>query len=304
MDLTALRDRFAIPGSVDVVAGNGGLPAVAVTTPLATAEVYLHGAHVTAFVPAGEPPVLFVSKQSHFADGKAIRGGVPVIFPWFGPNATNPALPAHGLVRAKAWALAATEKGADGSVVVRLTTRSDHATRQLWPHDFELVYTVTVGRTLRLDLEVRNTGPTPFDFEEALHTYLTVVDVRNVRVGGLAGREYIDKTDRATHKTQAESPFGITGETDRVYLDTRDTVTVTDLAGSAAAGPRVLAVTKEHSAATVVWNPWIAKAAALSDFGDDEWPHMLCIETANAGKHAVTLKPGQSHTMTAGIGLA
>jgi glucose-6-phosphate 1-epimerase len=304
MDPTAFSDRYAIPGSVALFTGNGGLPALAITTPASTAEVYLHGAHVTQFTPAGDRPLLFVSKQSLFADGKAIRGGVPVIFPWFGPHPTDPTLQAHGLVRARAWDLTSTHKRPDGSVAVRLTLGPDHGTRQLWPHEFEVAYTVVVGRTLRLELEVRNTGKSSFRFEEALHTYLTVSDVRRAKINGLGGREFIDKTDRATRKTQTESPFGITGETDRVYLDTVDTVTVTDPTGSATGGPRVLAVTKENSASTVVWNPWIAKAASLSDFGDDEWPQMLCVETANAGGNAVTLEPGRSHVMAAGVGVA
>jgi glucose-6-phosphate 1-epimerase len=305
MDLNALRDRFAIPGSVDLITANGGLPAVRITTPVATAEVYLHGAHVTKFVPVGETPVLFVSGRSLFADGKAIRGGVPVIFPWFGPHPTDPKIAAHGLVRARAWQLATADKKPDGSVAVRLTFSSDIRTRAVWPHEFELTYTVTVGRTLGLELAVQNTGDAPFQFEEALHTYLTLADVRQAKVDGLAGRTYIDKTDKAARKVQTESPFGITGETDRVYLDTPDTVTVADPAGSTADGrPRVLAVTKQNSAVTVVWNPWVAKAAALSDFGDDEWPGMICVETANAADSAVTLAAGQTHRMTAGIGLA
>lgn len=304
MDLNTLRQRFAIPGSVDVAEGRGGLPRLSVTTPAAAAEIYLHGGHVTQFVPAGGRPIMFVSGKSHFADGKPIRGGVPVIFPWFGPNAADPALPAHGFVRARRWELAAVDRAADGAVTVRLTAGPDAQSREMWPREFALGYTVTVGRSLSMALAVRNTGEKPFRFEAALHTYLAVSDVRTVRVDGLAGREYLDKTAGGARRTQTESPFGITGETDRLYLNTPDTVTVTDPAGAAAGQPRAINVSKQGSASTVVWNPWIAKAAALSDFGDDEWPHMLCVETANAADNALTLGPGEQHVMTQVVAVA
>jgi glucose-6-phosphate 1-epimerase len=304
MDLNALRERHVIPGSVDISAGNGGLPLVTVTTPVSTAEVYLHGAHVTRFGRNGEKPLLFVSSKSHFAPGKAIRGGVPLIFPWFGPNAADPSLPAHGFARTRAWELASTARDADGSVTLRLTLAPDAGSRKLWPHEFLLTLAVTVGASLRMALEVRNTGDQPFRFEEAFHTYLAVSDVQRVQIDGLAGRAYLDKTDAGARKVQKESPFGITGETDRLYLDTPDTVLITDPAGSPAGGPRVVVVSKENAGSTVVWNPWIAKAIAMSDFGDQEWPEMLCIETANAASNAVTLGPGQSHVMSSTVGMA
>jgi D-hexose-6-phosphate mutarotase len=304
MYLNTLRQRFALPGAVEINEGRGGLPRLAVATPLATAEVYLHGAHVTQFAPAGERPVLFVSGQSHFADGKAIRGGVPVIFPWFGPNAADPALPAHGFVRTRRWELAAVGQEADGTVAIRLTAGPNGRTRELWPREFELAYVVRVGRSLSMTLEVRNVDDKPFRFEAALHTYLAVGDVRKVAIDGLAGRAYLDKTAGGVSKTQTESPFGITGETDRVYLNTPDTVVVTDPGGTAAGGPRTIAVSKQGSASTVLWNPWVAKAASLADFGDDEWPNMLCVETANAAENALTLDPGQTHAMTQVVALA
>ena len=303
MDLNTLRQRFTIPGAVEVNEGPGGLPRVLVTTPAASAEVYLHGAHVTRFEPAGEQPVLFVSGRSHFAEGKPIRGGVPVIFPWFGPNAADPALPAHGFVRTRRWELAAAEQEPDGTIALRLTAGPDGRTREMWPREFALAFTVRVGRSLSMSLGVRNADDKPFRFEAALHTYLAVSDVRRVAIDGLGGREYLDKTAGGARRRQADGPFGIAGETDRLYLNTPDTVVVTDPAGSPAGGPRVIAVSKQGSASTVVWNPWIAKAAALPDFGDDEWPGMLCVETANAAENALTLDPGRSHVMTQVVAL-
>ncbi|HEX8911402.1 MAG TPA: D-hexose-6-phosphate mutarotase [Humisphaera sp.] len=301
MPLATLQDRFRVPGLIDVLPGDGDLPVVRLTTPLGSADVFLHGAHVARFAPAGERPLLFVSRKSHFTSGKPIRGGLPVIFPWFGPNTADPSLPAHGFARNLPWDLTRAERLPDGRATIDLKLVPDHATREIWPREFELGMTVTVGRTLEVAMTVRNTGDRPFRFEQALHTYLAVSDVRRVTIDGLGGREFLDKTDGGARKTQPPGPFQITGETDRLYVNTPDTVVVTDPAGSAAGGPRVIAVSKQGSGSTVVWNPWIAKAAAMPDFGDDEWPGMLCVETANAADNALSLEPGEAHTMSLGL---
>ena len=158
---------------------------------------------------------------------------------------------------------------------------------------------MSVGAALEMALEVVNTSPGDIRFEEALHTYLAVGDISRTTIDGLAGRTFIDKVDKAQRKTQPTGAFALNGETDRVYLDTPDTVTVND-----GANGRKLVVSKSGSASTVVWNPWTAKAKAMADFGDDEWPGMLCIETANAADNAVTLAPGARHTMRATIAVA
>jgi D-hexose-6-phosphate mutarotase len=295
-----LASQFAVPG-VTFERGQGGLVYALVRTEAAEAQVYLHGAHVTRFKPAGEGELLFLSDKSVFAAGKAIRGGVPVIFPWFGAKADDPSAPAHGLVRTTGWMLHDVTAADDAAGrVVRLTfgLSSSPAMRRLWPFDFQLFYTVSVGSSLQLDLQVRNPGQAarPFTFEEALHTYLAVGDVRKVSIDGLAGRDYLDKPDGFKRKTQPRGAFGIEAETDRVYLNTPDTVTVSD---PSRAG--LVSVSKENSLATVVWNPWVAKARAMSDFGDEEWPRMLCVETANVADHAITLGPGASHVMRAVI---
>lgn len=295
-DHEQLARKFAIPDVVDIGVGKGGLTRLAITAPAADANVYLHGAHVTHFAPARGKPVLFLSDESHFAAGKAIRGGVPVIFPWFGPKAGDPAAPAHGVARTIEWELTGVRQAGNGDVSIVLELSASDATRALWPHDFHLRYTVVVGKSLCLTLEVQNTSAEPWTFEEALHTYLSVGDVRQVSIEGFAGRYYLDKVDGQKRKTQPPGPITIVGETDRVYLDTTETIAVTDPLFA-----RTLRISKEGSASTVLWNPWVAKAKALSDFGDDEWPMMLCVETANAGENAMSLAPGASHTMRARI---
>ncbi len=285
--------RFGIEGFASVERDPHGLERVAITTPLANAHIYLHGSHLTHFQPRDRRPILFLSAKSLFQPGKAIRGGVPLIFPWFGPNAADTSLPAHGFARTRAWNLEAITRRGDEAVIEMSLAASD-ATRALWPHDFELRYRASVGAALEMALTVHNTGAAPFTFEEALHTYLSVEDVRRVCVHGLAGKDYLDKVRGGRRFTEGSAPLTITQEVDRVYVGTRADVTVDD-----SAADRRLLVSKSDSDATVVWNPWIDRARALADFGDEEWPQMLCIESGNIGESAVTLPPGAEHTMTA-----
>jgi glucose-6-phosphate 1-epimerase len=294
--LKQLQDRYEIPGGLRFEAGPKGLIRAVVATPQAGAQVYLHGAHVTHYQPRGERPVLFMSAHSWFEPGKPIRGGVPIVFPWFGPRASDPSAPAHGFARLAEWHMESATQAADGSVTLVLGLDAAKATNPAWPHAYELRYRVGVGGTLGLFLEVRNTSDGAITFEEALHTYLAVSDVRRVSIAGLAGADYLDKTDGMRRKTQGPDPIRITGETDRVYLNTQTTCVVDDPAGG-----RRLVVNKQGSDVTVVWDPWVAKAQAMPDFGDDEWPQMLCIETCNAADHAVTLPPGHRHEMRATI---
>jgi glucose-6-phosphate 1-epimerase len=283
-----LNSRFAIPGIVRIEEGRGALPRVVVTSDLATAELYLHGAHLTAFQPRGAPPLLFLSERSQFDAAKPIRGGVPVIFPWFGPRAGSPA---HGFARVRPWELTSCAQLPDGSVRVACALGVDDLTRALWPPSFEARLTFTLGRSLGIELEIQ-AGEAPLVFEEAFHTYLLVGDARQAGVDGLQNVEYIDKVDGFKRKTQPAETLRITGETDRVYVNTRGRCVVHDPVLE-----RTITVEKENSDATVVWNPWIDKARAMPDFGDEEWPKMLCIETANVGDSAIRLAPSQSHRM-------
>jgi glucose-6-phosphate 1-epimerase len=272
--------------------GRGNLPRVTVTSELATAEIYLHGAHLTHFQPKGAQPVLFMSAKSQFEANKPIRGGVPVIFPWFGPRAGSPESPMHGFARIRPWQLESSEVQTDGSVRVVLGLESDESTLGVWQVAFGLRMSFQIGRSLEMELEVSHGGGEPWSFEEALHTYFRVGDAREIAISGLDGVEYIDKMDSLKRKRQPAGAIRITGETDRIYVDTRGTCTIQDPVLG-----RTIAVEKENSGSTVVWNPWIAKARAMADFGDEEWPGMVCIETANVGAGAIRLEPGQSHRL-------
>ncbi len=285
-----LNRRFAIPGVAQITAGSGGLPRISITTPLATAEIYLHGAQVTSWRPVGGEDVIFLSEHSQFQPGKAIRGGIPVCFPWFRNKVDDPKAPSHGVVRTKSWELDSVERHGD-AVVVSLSTVSDEGTRAWWPYDFRLVHRATIGSVLTQELVATNTGASPARFEEALHTYYRVGDAAQVRITGLDGVAYLDNTDGNREKRQA-GDIVFTAQTDRAYLNTTHAVEIFDPVLR-----RRIRLEKQNSRTTVVWNPWSTGAQTLSDLGDEEWRTMACVEASNMRVYPVDLAAGQQHTM-------
>jgi glucose-6-phosphate 1-epimerase len=271
---------------------------VNVTGPLAEAEIYLHGAQVTAWRPAGEKEVLFLSEHSKWEDGRAIRGGIPVCFPWFRAKADDANAPAHGFVRTKEWNLESVQVGRDGAVTVVCATGSDEGTRRWWPHEFRLALQITVGKTLGMELTVTNTGKTAFRCEEALHTYFRVADVEQVEVRGLEGVTFLDNMDGNCQKVQPDG-LRLSGPLDNAYIDTESAVEFFDPGLG-----RMVRTAKENSSTTIVWNPWRQGAAKLADLGDEEWRQMLCVEASNILGGGISLDPGKEHTMRAEIGLA
>jgi glucose-6-phosphate 1-epimerase len=286
-----LNERVSIPGVARIVSGNSGLPKIQIQTPWATAEIYLHGAQVCAWEPTGSSEVLFLSEKSQWAEGRAIRGGIPVCFPWFRAKADDPQAPAHGFVRTKEWEVESVTVEQDDSVCVHFSTGSDDATRRWWPFDFRLEYRITVGRDLKLELTMENTGVSAFRFEEALHTYFNVGDVEQVELRGLDGMTFLDNRDGNRRKTQS-GDLRFSAQTDNAYVTASGPMEIVD-----SVLRRRLKTAKRNSNSTIVWNPWRDGAASMTDLGRDDWCGMLCVEGGNILDSAVMLQPQETHTM-------
>jgi glucose-6-phosphate 1-epimerase len=292
--IDALNREFGITGLIEVISGSGGLPKVRVTASSASADIYLHGAQVTSWKPTHVEEVLFLSEHSNWQDGHAIRGGIPICFPWFRAKVDDQHAPAHGFVRTKEWQLASAKPDGD-SVSVTLSTENDESTHRWWPHAFRLEHTVSIGRSLRLQLTVTNTGQNPFSFEEALHTYFQVSQVETVKIRGLDQTIYLDNVDGNRAKTQS-GDLSFTGTTDNAYIDVRSAADLIDQTRR-----QMTKTEKVNSATTVVWNPWQEGASSLKDLGNDEWQRFACLEASNILGAAISIAPGQKHTMQAAI---
>ena len=283
-----LLRKHEIPGRVAIAVGNGGLPKLHVTTDWSVAEIYPHGAHVTGFQKNGELPLLFLSQSSWFTDGKPIRGGVPIIFPWFGPRE---GVPAHGFARLASWDLREVVVMPEGGVKLRLDLPETSAKSN--GMNARVSYAVTVNDKLTMELIVTNPSSNEvLSFENCLHTYFTVGEIGAVSITGLKGCSYLDRLDHSARKFETADAIRINSEVDRTYLDTTGAVEIHD-----ANFHRKIHVEKNGSTSTVVWNPWIAKSKAMPDFGDEEFKQMVCVESGNVGQNKVTLAPGKSGTL-------
>jgi glucose-6-phosphate 1-epimerase len=263
--------------------GTNGLQKVLLNSPgNSCAEIYLHGAQVTSWKPAGGEEQLFLSRTSEFGPTASIRGGVPVIFPQFGKEGP---LPRHGFARRMEWTFVKAEEDSSG-VTATLQCRDDQATRRIWPHAFLAGLTVTVGgQHLMLTLSVTNMAPEAFSFTAALHTYLHVFDIGDAFIEGLGGRTYLDTVGVRTEKTQSEEKLAFKGEVDRIYYNAPPEVVLHDR-------QRRVNVSTQGFQDVVVWNPWAELGATLADIEPEGYRRMACIEAA-AIEHPVSLAPGE-----------
>jgi glucose-6-phosphate 1-epimerase len=288
MSVADLASKFGVPGVVDFAESEHGLIKAVVSQGGMTGELFLQGAQVTAWQPADAKPVIFTSSRAVFAPGKAIRGGVPVIFPWFGPHPTDPKAPQHGWARTAEWQLDNVDTADDG-VTFGLSLATD---------GFALTYHVVFGPELVLRLAARNTAAKPTTFQEALHTYFLVSNVERVAVLGLQASTHIDKTANMARVPGSGALLKLAKETDSVYLDVPDRLTIHDPAWD-----RRIIIDKAGAASAIVWNPWPEKAAAMADLGADNWRGFICVETGNVADDDINLPPGATHEMTTRISL-
>jgi glucose-6-phosphate 1-epimerase len=269
-----------------LVEGHGGLPKIAVAAADgARFEAYTHGAQVTSWCPAGDGDErLFVSEAAHFAAGEPIRGGVPVCFPQF---ADQGPLPMHGFARVMAWSVVSAGQRADGAAHALFRLADDASTHALWPHAFACEVEVTaLGGSLTIELRVTNAGPGAFDFTTALHTYLRVHNVQDVRIAGFCGAHYRDKVLRQNDVIERAPGLVIDRPIDRVYRVVPQVVELRE-------GGATLQVRARGTTDTVVWNPGPPTAATPADLAPDSYPSFVCIEAAVASA-PITLAAGQT----------
>ena len=297
MDAAALTQRFKVQGVTFDEAN--GLTRVHMATKAATATVYIQGAHLTAWQPAGFEPAIMLSHKSDFAAGKPIRGGIPIAFPWFAGDRKRDRIdghpgPSHGFARIQDWTLESVAREGETAKLV-FTLGPTAMSRSMGYDNFMVKLEFSIGRELMMAMTVTNTGQEPMGYEQAFHTYYEVADIHEVAVSGLEPTSFIDKTDAMKVKPAEHEPIRFTRTLDRMYNHTTADITIHDVAGR-----RKILLHKTGSNTTVVWNPW----APLPDLGEWDWHSMCAVETVNAGDDAITLAPGESKVMTKHVTLS
>jgi glucose-6-phosphate 1-epimerase len=285
---------YEIENELQFVDIEHGFTYIEINNASAHATISTYSGQVLSYRPKSQKDdLLFVSDKAYYAEGKAIKGGIPVCWPWFGADPDDLGRPAHGFVRNRQWEVAATESLDDGStrVVMELTDTDD--TREIWPHPFRLGIEITVGDTLKVALVTRNTGDAAMTISQALHTYFNVGDITKVQVLGLDGTDYLDKLEHFATKTQT-GPVIIDGEVDRIYTGVSGDLVIDDESLA-----RRIRIASSGCSTAVVWNPWLDIARSMGDLGDDDYLRMLCVETANAGPETAEIAAGDEYRLQA-----
>lgn len=289
-----LNKQFGAPGKVVFRAGDNGQPVMVLANAAAAAEVSLLGACVLSYRPTGQPPVVFTGRAAASNPGAFIHGGIPVAWPWFGAHPDDPHLPVHGFARILPWRLLSAGHSMQECTAV-LQLRDDAASWRYWPHPFVLTLEIIAGASLELRLATENPGSAPFTITQGFHSYFKVRDIGRATIRGLEDAPFYDKA-AGREEPAAGAPLAVQGETNRVYFPAAAACLIED-----AALQRRIRIEKSGSNSTVVWNPWREKSGRIAGLGDDGYRTLLCLETTNAGRDAVTIPPGGRHTLSATI---
>jgi glucose-6-phosphate 1-epimerase len=265
-----------------------GIPLIEIKNRSASALISLYGGQVISFKPVTEADdLLFLSEKSHWDGMHAIRGGIPVCWPWFGQHKTDAEAPNHGFARNSQWKIAATQEISEFKTKITLKLEHESSYSDYWPERFDLQLEVTIADTLTLDLLSRNASPKTFSFTQALHAYFRVSDIARVKVLGLEGSMYLDKLDDFTARQQ-HGPVLVSAEIDQIYSWNNNQLTLIDPGLR-----REIQINSMGSHSAIVWNPWAKKSIQIADLNAEDYKNFLCIEAANAGSDTVELKPGQ-----------
>ncbi|MEZ7492666.1 D-hexose-6-phosphate mutarotase [Pseudoalteromonas distincta] len=271
--------------SVSIEQSESGLEFIKVASEKCDAKIFLQGGQITEFIPKNNKPLIWVSQEETYQEGVSIRGGIPICWPWFGAHA-NDGWPAHGFARTSVWQADEVHES-DEQITVSLKLPMKLVNTTYWPHQCALKVEFILSDKLQVRLTTTNLGSVPFSFTQALHTYFPTSDITNTHVDGLQGAQYIEFSEGPFVQNDVVS---FNRETDMVYTQASTMQTINTPEG-------VINVSRENSSSCVLWNPWIEKSKRLSNFADDEYKTMLCLEAANVLTDKVTLEPKQSHTL-------
>ncbi|RJG48439.1 D-hexose-6-phosphate mutarotase [Motilimonas pumila] len=290
-----LTEHTRVSDTTKIMVDDQGVEFVLVENAFSQACFTLHGAHLIHFQQAAKAPLIWLSKTAIFDNKKAIRGGVPICWPWFGaaPASFGANLPSHGFARNSLWQLAET-KEVDGATQISFKLTDTKASLELWPHQFELTLVATVGEAIDLRLITHNQSEKPAPYLAALHTYLNISAPEHAKVTGL-GSQYLDSLAGKQQKASTGT-LSIDGAIDSLYTQAEPSLTLSDQGLQ-----REVAIHNEGNDTVVVWTPWIEGAAAMADMPDDGYQTMLCVESAIT-QQAVIIAPGESHTLSTRIG--
>lgn len=292
MEIKAINSKFSIQDKI-LFQEENNLQMAVIVNEYATAIISLYGGQILSYKPHQSEDLLFISKRAYFEQGKAIRGGIPVCFPWFAAHPNNSKLPNHGFARIKNWEVLSTEQLITGETRLLLSLTNDEETQKMWAYSFQCLLEFVIGESLLIKWTIKNTDDQPFSITQALHSYLKIGDINKTTITGLENTPYLE-TIRSEEPFLGESqPIKIGREIDRLYTNSKNTCIIKDESFN-----REIILEKSGSQSTVVWNPWAQLSAKIDDLGDEDYLNFICVETANVLHNEVTIEPQEVHSMT------
>ena len=296
MNFSNLSTQFNLANHLSIIEGKAGFPFIEIHNAHARATISLYGGQVLGFHPHhAADDLMFLSERAYYEQGKAIKGGAPICWPWFGVDASGLNRGSHGFARNRLWRVLSTRELADGATQVVLGLSESPETLALWTHSFELSITITVGTSLTIALSTHNTSDAPMRLTQAIHTYFKVGDSRHTQVLGLEDTHYIDQAVGGNREVKAQlGAVVFTQEVDRIYTHTAPSMRIVD-----AVLQRSIRIQTTGSHSTVVWNPWEALAKKAPDLNDEDYQKFVCVETTNAADDAIDIMPNATYELSA-----
>lgn len=296
MNIKKLKQLYSVDGQIDITEGDNGIPFIELNNDTASAVISLYGGQILSYKPSGNAETLFLSKLANYQEGKAIKGGIPVCWPWFGADPEGKDRQAHGFARNKMWQLRSTEKIDNDQSKVVMGLNEDAQTRKMWPYNFDLSIEFDVGETLDVSLITRNTGDQAFKITQALHSYFSVGNIEQVFIKGLDKKAYLDKANINKGKEDKVQSGNVefTQEVDRIYLDVPESIQISD-----SASKQLINIASAGNRTAVVWNPGADISQQMSDLENTDFQRFVCVETVNAASDVIEILPGESFVLSA-----
>jgi len=296
MNVSELNNKYSIDEILDITEEHSGFPFIKIKNQYASAVISLYGGQVLSYAPCDTDELLFLSDKAFYETGKAIKGGVPICWPWFGGDPEGKGRPAHGFARNSLWRLESTEQIEGGETKVVISLLPNEVSNKLFPFEFKLSLTVVIGKELKLELTTQNIDDKLFDITQALHTYFSVKDIDDVEVLGLDGSSYLDKAKNNTgdENRSQKGDVAFMGEVDRIYLDAPN-----DLKIQQKALKKITGIKSSNNKTAVIWNPWKELCEQSADLKEDDYKRFVCVETANAADDVIRIMPGEKFVLQA-----
>lgn len=291
MNLETLNKTFGMKDILLFQEENNMQMAV-ISNDYASAIISLYGGHILSFKPHGSEDLLFISSKAMFIVGEAIRGGIPVCFPWFNVNPANPSLPKHGFARISKWNMEKAEQLLTGETRVIISLSDSEESRKLWDLKFRVELEIVVGKTLQIKWQTENLDEKEFVFTQALHTYFNIGNINNIIIKGLENQSYMETIISEDPFDGEKDSIVISRQLDRGYLNSTTDCEIVDNKLN-----RKIHISKKGSLSTVVWNPWKELSEKIEDLGDEDYLSFVCVESANTHSHPVTVQPKDKHVL-------